>query len=104
MDPRYPHAGRGILLILLATCCFGCLDTMSKYLVAYYPASALVWLRYVLQTVVMAAIFFLVMTPIGLCFRLVGRDALGRKLEPNRTSYWRDRGPARDPSSYFKLY
>ena len=58
MDPRYPHAVRGIGLILLATCCFGCLDTMSKYLVAHYPASSLVWLRYVLQTIVMAAIFF----------------------------------------------
>ncbi len=57
MDPRYPHALQGIVLILLATCCFGCLDTMSKYLVAHYPASALVWLRYVLQTIVMAAIF-----------------------------------------------
>jgi drug/metabolite transporter (DMT)-like permease len=43
--------------MLLATACFGCLDTLSKYLVAYYPASALVWIRYVLQTVVMAAIF-----------------------------------------------
>ena len=43
--------------MLLATGCFGCLDTMSKYLVAYYPASALVWLRYVLQTLVMSAIF-----------------------------------------------
>jgi drug/metabolite transporter (DMT)-like permease len=43
--------------MLLATCCFGCLDTISKYLVAYYPASSLVWVRYVLQTVVMAAIF-----------------------------------------------
>jgi drug/metabolite transporter (DMT)-like permease len=30
---------------------------MSKVLVAHYPASALVWLRYVLQTIVMAAIF-----------------------------------------------
>lgn len=59
---------------------------------------------FVLSHVLMAAIFFLVMTPIGLCFRLVSRDALGRKLEPNRTTYWRDRGPARDPSSYFKLY
>ena len=57
MDPRYPHATRGIFLILLATCCFGCLDTMSKVLVAHYPASALVWLRYVMQTIVMAAIF-----------------------------------------------
>jgi drug/metabolite transporter (DMT)-like permease len=43
--------------MLLATGCFGCLDTMSKYLVAYYPAPALVWLRYVLQTLVMTAIF-----------------------------------------------
>ncbi|HZN41343.1 MAG TPA: hypothetical protein VFD82_21225 [Planctomycetota bacterium] len=59
---------------------------------------------FVLSHVLMAAIFFLVMTPIGLCFRLFSRDALGRKLEPNRTSYWRDRGPARDASSYFKLY
>lgn len=48
---------RGIGLMLLATCCFGCLDTLSKYLVAYYPAAALVWLRYVLQTLVMMAIF-----------------------------------------------
>ena len=58
MDPRHPHAGRGIGLILLATCCFASLDMISKYLVAFYPASSLVWLRYVLQTIVMAAIFF----------------------------------------------
>ena len=43
--------------MLLATCCFGCLDTLSKYLVAHYPAASLVWLRYVLQTLVMLAIF-----------------------------------------------
>jgi drug/metabolite transporter (DMT)-like permease len=30
---------------------------MSKVLVAHYPASALVWLRYVMQTIVMVAIF-----------------------------------------------
>lgn len=57
MDPRYPHAVRGIGLTVLATVCFGCLDTISKVLVAHYPAPALVWLRYLLQTVVMAAIF-----------------------------------------------
>ena len=43
--------------MLLATGCFGCLDTLSKYLVAHYPAASLVWLRYVLQTLVMLAIF-----------------------------------------------
>jgi drug/metabolite transporter (DMT)-like permease len=54
---RYPHAFRGIGLMLLATCSFGCLDTMSKFLVEHYPAPALVWLRYMLQTLVMAAVF-----------------------------------------------
>jgi drug/metabolite transporter (DMT)-like permease len=58
--------------MLLATGCFGCLDTMSKYLVAYYPASALVWLRYVLQTLVMTAIF---LPRMGL--RLVRTTSLG---------------------------
>lgn len=43
--------------MVLATFCFGCLDTMSKYLVVHYPAPALVWLRFVLQTLVMMAIF-----------------------------------------------
>jgi len=75
MDARYPHAVRGIVLILLATCCFGCLDTLSKVLVAHYPASALVWLRYVLQTIVMAAIF---LPRMGL--RLVRTSAPGLQI------------------------
>lgn len=57
MDPHHPHALRGVTLTILATVCFGCLDTLSKTLVALYPAPALVWLRYLLQTAVMAAIF-----------------------------------------------
>ena len=61
--------------MLLATCCFGCLDTISKYLVAYYPAASLVWLRYVLQTVVMMAIF---LPRMGL--RLVRTTAPGTQL------------------------
>jgi drug/metabolite transporter (DMT)-like permease len=57
LDPDHPHAVRGIGLIVLATCAFGSLDVLSKILVVFYPAPALVWLRYLLQTVVMAAIF-----------------------------------------------
>jgi drug/metabolite transporter (DMT)-like permease len=43
--------------MLLAVSCFGCLDTISKILAAHYPAPAIVWARYVLQTVAMVAIF-----------------------------------------------
>ena len=59
---------------------------------------------FVLSHVLMAVIYYLVMTPIGLFFRLVGRDVLGRKLEPNKASYWHDRGEPRSASNYFKLY
>jgi drug/metabolite transporter (DMT)-like permease len=56
---RYPHAFRGIGLMLLAVSTFACLDSTSKYLSQYYPAPSIVWLRCVLQTLVMTAIFAL---------------------------------------------
>ena len=59
---------------------------------------------FVLSQVLMALIFYLLFTPIGLFFRLIGRDAMGLKPDPGKTSYWHDRGPARSPASYFKLY
>lgn len=59
---------------------------------------------FLLSQVLMALIFYLLFTPIGLFFRLTGRDAMGRKPDPSKTSYWHDRGPARSPASYFKLY
>jgi multisubunit Na+/H+ antiporter MnhG subunit len=59
---------------------------------------------FVLSHVLMAAIFYFVVTPIGLVFRLLGRDVMGKKLDPAAQSYWRDRGPQRPASSYFKLY
>jgi multisubunit Na+/H+ antiporter MnhG subunit len=32
--------------------------------------------------------FFLVITPVGLIFRLMGRDALHRKLDRQAATYW----------------
>src|SRR6185503_5886321 len=57
MDARFPHALRGIALMVLATTTFGCLDSTSKYLTEHYPAPAIVWTRFVLQTLVMMAVF-----------------------------------------------
>ena len=59
---------------------------------------------FVLSHVLLAAIFYLVMTPIGLAFRLVGRDAMGRRPNPGQQSYWHVRDGVRPPASYFKLY
>jgi hypothetical protein len=58
----------------------------------------------VVSTVLIALIFYVVITPIGLCFRLIGRDAMGRRLDPAKATYWHDRGAQRPANSYFKLY
>jgi hypothetical protein len=59
---------------------------------------------FVVSNVLLVAIYFLVFTPIGLVFRLIGRDMMGRRLEPSRTSYWHQRPAPRPLASYFKLY
>lgn len=58
----------------------------------------------VLSHVLLAVIFWGVMTPIGLVFRLIGRDAMHRRLDRSATTYWTERGAPRSPASYFRLY
>ena len=64
-----------------------------------YPLN-LVWVKFgeligkIVAPLVMALIFFIVLTPIGLFLRLIGKDLLNIKLNNNKT-YWikRDKKP-----------
>lgn len=58
----------------------------------------------VVFSVVTAAVYYLVFTPMALGFRLIGRDAMNRKLDGSSKSYWTERPATRPASSYFKLY
>jgi hypothetical protein len=39
-------------------------------------------------------VFFLVVTPMGIARRLLGKDSLRLKPKPNLKSYWIDRNPS----------
>ena len=58
----------------------------------------------VLFPVLVGLIYYGLFTPIGLLFRLVGRDAMHRRFDPAQSSYWHVRARPRPPASYFKLY
>ncbi len=45
-------------------------------------------LGYVMTRVLLTIFFFLVLTPVALFFKLIGRDALQRKLDRDGDSYW----------------
>ena len=56
LNPRYPHALRGIVLMIAAVSTFTCLDTTSKYLAQHYSVPAIVFFRYVVHMVLMALV------------------------------------------------
>ena len=74
----------------------------------YYPNKA--WmafaevLSYISTRIILAFVYFVVITPIGLIKRLSGWDPLNRRTA-HRESYWQDYSPRqRDPRHYEKMY
>jgi hypothetical protein len=59
---------------------------------------------YLVSHLVMGLLFFGVFTPVALIFRAIGRDALVRRFEPDRKSYWVEREVIEDHTRYFRQY
>ncbi len=69
------------------------------WIYAVYP------IGYVLSHVIMAVVYYGVVTPIGLILRLTGRDPLSRKMDKGAKTYWVEHRTAeRTPSSYFRQF
>lgn len=59
---------------------------------------------WVVSHAMMALLYYGVITPVGLFFRLIGRDALERRFDPAAASYWRRRTPVTDVRRYFRQF
>lgn len=59
---------------------------------------------FVVSHVVLAMVYYLVMTPIGLGMRLFGYDPMTRRREPDQKSRWVERETERAPESYFRQF
>jgi hypothetical protein len=59
---------------------------------------------YTISFVLLAAFYFLLITPLGLFFRLIGRDPLCRKFDTNAKSYWLKRHPPKGLEQYFHQF
>jgi hypothetical protein len=55
----------------------------------------------VVSFVVLALVYYLALTPIGLTMRLLRHDPLSRKFEPDAGSYWSTRPKTKPIESYF---
>ena len=59
---------------------------------------------FVVSHLVLAILFFGVLTPAGLLMRLLGRDPLERKFDEGRKSYWVDLPEPKEPRDYFRQF
>ena len=66
--------------------------------VAVYP------IGFVVSHILMAILYYGLLTPIGLIMRATGRDPLQRRFERSATTYWQRHPPPRPAERYFKQY
>lgn len=69
------------------------------YLLWMHAAAPIGWL---VSHAVLAIIFYGLITPMGVLMRLFGRDAMSRRFEPARASYWTEHDPGGDTARYLR--
>jgi hypothetical protein len=84
-------------------------------LIGWRSPSALRWLyvgwscaafpvAWVVSHLLLAGVYYLVITPIGLMLRLLGHDLLGLKIDRSAESYWTPRQTTEDRQRYFRQF
>jgi hypothetical protein len=57
-----------------------------------------------ISTVLLTAVYYGVFTPLGLAFRIAGRDALQLRRRSDRDSYWMVKPAVTDARRYFRQF
>ena len=95
------------LLILAAGCAIGLCSLISlraaRVLYVVLTTVALP-IGFVVSFVLLAAFYFLLLTPVGLFFRIIGRDPLRRRFDRAGDTYWVPHRPAAGPDRYFHQF
>ena len=61
-------------------------------------------LGFVISTLLLAVVYYVVMTPIGWVMRLSGYDAMHRRFDPQAATYWVERVKQTEVGRYFRQY
>jgi len=89
--------GTGVALALLYTAVRPLRQPVYRlWMAAVTPIGWLV------SNLLLGVVFSLVLTPISFALRLVRRDPLTRRFEPDADSYWIEDDPGGEPGRYFR--
>ncbi len=96
----------GTVLFVLAGYCAVFAAVYPKALRPVYLGLTLLTfpIGFVVGHVIVGIVYYVILTPVGLVFKLVGRDAMRRKFDPDAPSYWIKRKPPADNRRYFRQF
>ncbi|MHC5005668.1 MAG: SxtJ family membrane protein [Planctomycetota bacterium] len=61
-------------------------------------------IAWTISHLLLAIVYYLVLTPLGLLRRLIGGDPMHRRLDDGTASYWVPHRPANNVKRYFRQY
>ena len=68
------------------------------WMIAAFPIS------WTMTKLILGILFYGLFTPLGVCFRILSRDALCLKLQPETDSYWIAKETPDDPRRYLQQF
>jgi hypothetical protein len=91
------------LCALIATAIYYAIPALRRpaYLGWMYAVYPIGW---TVSHVLIAIVFYGVLTPLGLIMRLLGRDPLERTLDKSAATYWIAHDSGADPDRYFRQF
>ncbi len=101
---KHPSVGLALMGLALAIGLLGLLKPAAVrwlfvgWMVVAFPIGWLVSL------VLLLVMYYGLLTPVALLFRLRGRDPLRRKRTPTATTFWLPKDTPQDVRSYFRQY
>ena len=67
--------------------------------------SYLAWpIGWTISHLVLAVVYYVLITPIGLIMKMAGRDPMARQLDRDADSYWKEHRPIEDAARYFRQF
>ena len=78
-------------------CLFRLITPLFRSIYSSWLAFSVI-LGYFVSRILLTIIFFLVITPMGLIFRVIGKDPMERKLDRKAISYWNKKEQEANPS------
>ena len=100
---RGVHSGSVVLWaigLVLAVAAFVPKLGRIAYLAVYLPTSII---GYVVSNVMLTLMFFLVVTPLGILMKLMGKDVLQQR-RPDRTTHWTPVKDTKTEDSYYRQF